>query len=114
MLLPWQAWLGLGWQAVAFTVAVILLRRFPVVIPAAPLLKPLERRIDTPFVGWFGPIGVAAIFYATLVVHETGSRRAWQISSLVIAASIFVYGVTATPFTKRYGKEAKRRSVTDG
>lgn len=102
-LLPWQGWIDLGWRGIVFAGVVLLLRRLPVVLPASRFLPPLQRRADRLFTGWFGPIGVAAIFYATLVVHETGSRRAWHISSLVIAASILAYGVTATPFTKLYG-----------
>jgi NhaP-type Na+/H+ or K+/H+ antiporter len=58
---------------------------------------------DTLFVGLFGPGGIAAVYYATLVVLETGSRQVWQVTSLVIAASILAYGASATPFTKLYG-----------
>lgn len=76
----------------------------PVIIPSASLLSPLQGRLDTLFVGWFGPIGIAAVFYATVAVHETGLQQVWEISSLVIAASILAYGVTSTPFTKQYGQ----------
>ncbi|KYH25370.1 hypothetical protein HAPAU_20400 [Halalkalicoccus paucihalophilus] len=113
MMLPWQGWLALGWRGVAFAGVVLLFRRLPVVLPAAGLLSPLRRRADTLLVGWFGPIGIAAVFYATLVVHETGSRLAWQISSLVIVVSILAYGVTATPFTRLYGARTDGKSASD-
>lgn len=86
MMLPWQGWLEFGWRGVAFTAVVLLLRQLPVVVPASRLLSSLRRQADTLLTGWFGPVGIAAVFYVTLVVHETGSRQAWQISTLVIAA----------------------------
>jgi NhaP-type Na+/H+ or K+/H+ antiporter len=106
MMLPWQGWIELGWWGLLFTGVVLLLRRLTVLLPVSKLLPPLQRRADALFTGWFGPIGIAAIYYATLVVHETGSRQAWRISTLVIAASILAYGVTATPFTNLYGAKA--------
>lgn len=103
ILLPWQGWIELGWRGVIFMGTVLLLRRLTVVVPASRFLPPVRQRADQFFTGWFGPIGIAAVYYATLVVHETGSHRAWQISSLVITASILAYGMSATPFTKLYG-----------
>jgi sodium/hydrogen antiporter len=54
--------------------------------------------------GWFGPIGVAALFYANLSVREAGVEEAWVIGSLIICASILVHGLSATPLTRLYGK----------
>lgn len=113
-MLPWQGWVELGWGGVVFAGVVLLLRRLTVVVPASKLLPPVRGRADALFTGWFGPIGIAAVFYATLVVHETGSRLAWQISSLAIAASILAYGVTATPFTKLYGARTDGRDAAEG
>ena len=70
--------------------------------------------MDAFFVSWFGPIGIAAVFYVTLAVHKTESRQAWQISSLVITASILAYGITATPFTKLYGERTRRWNESGG
>lgn len=102
-MLPWQAWFEFGWRGVAFTAVLLMLRRLPIVLPASVGLSPVRSRADRLFAGWFGPIGIAAVFYATLVVHETGSMRIWGLSSLVIAASILAYGASATPFTLWYG-----------
>jgi sodium/hydrogen antiporter len=49
--------------------------------------------------GWFGPIGVAALYYASLSVGE-----AWVVGSLIICASILVHGLSVTPLTRLYGK----------
>lgn len=101
--LPWGAWAAFGWRGVALVVGVLLLRRLPVVLPLGRFVPALSERPAAPFVGWFGPIGVAAIFYATLVVRRAGLDVVWTAASLVVAGSIVAHGTTATPLTHRYG-----------
>jgi NhaP-type Na+/H+ or K+/H+ antiporter len=104
MALPWQGWLDLGWRGPLLVVAVLLLRRLPTVLSLRPLLGPLRGQAkDVLFLGWFGPIGAAALYYAAFSFRETGIEEAWVIGSLVICASVLVHGVTATPLTKFYG-----------
>jgi NhaP-type Na+/H+ or K+/H+ antiporter len=62
--LPWGAWRDLGWSGLVLAVAVLLLRRLPVLLLLA---SPLRLRLrDALYLGWFGPIGVSALFYLTL------------------------------------------------
>jgi sodium/hydrogen antiporter len=63
--------------------------------------------VNALFLGWFGPIGVAALYYANLSLKETGIEAAWTVGSLVICASILAHGVTAAPLTKLYGRRAQ-------
>ncbi len=63
--------------------------------------------------GWFGPIGVAALFYAALSLREIGAQEAWVVGSLVICASILVHGVTAAPLTRLYARTAKEEGSED-
>jgi NhaP-type Na+/H+ or K+/H+ antiporter len=107
--LPWQEWLNLGWKGIGLAIAIILLRRPPVLLlcrSALPQLKGLKPAL---FAGWFGPIGVSALFYAMLAMEKTGLEEIWPISSLVICVSILVYGTTAIPLTKFYGQTAHDR-----
>jgi sodium/hydrogen antiporter len=105
MALPWEGWLNLGWRGPLLVVAVLLLRRLPAVLALRSLLGPLRRRAkDVLFLGWFGPIGAAALYYAAFSFKETGFEEAWVVGSLVICASVLVHGVSATPLTKLYGK----------
>jgi NhaP-type Na+/H+ or K+/H+ antiporter len=105
MALPWQGWLDLGWSGPLLVVAVLLLRRLPAVLVLRPLLGPLRGRAkDVLFLGWFGPIGAAALYYAAFSFRETGIEAAWVVGSLVICASVVIHGVTATPLTKLYGR----------
>jgi sodium/hydrogen antiporter len=105
MALPWQGWLDLGWKGPLLVVAVLLLRRLPAVLALRPLLGELRGRAnDVLFLGWFGPIGAAALYYAAFSLRETGLEKAWVVGSLIICASVVIHGVTATPLTKLYGR----------
>ncbi len=107
--LPWQQWLELGWAGLLLVAAVLLLRRLPAVLAVTPILPQARGFRDTLFLGWFGPVGVAALFYAALSLRETGTHEAWAVGSLAICASILVHGVTAAPLTRLYGKRARGR-----
>ena len=85
--------------------AALLLRRLPTVLALRPLLGSLRRRArDVLFLGWFGPIGAAALYYTAFSLRETGIEEAWVVGSLIICASVLVHGVSATPLTKLYGR----------
>jgi len=103
--LPWQAWLDLGWAGPALAALVLLLRRLPAWFLLRPLLPCVSSWRESLFTGWFGPIGIAGLFYATDVRHQVAhGETVWTVASLVVAASILVHGATATPFTRLYGR----------
>ena len=105
MALPLQGWLDLGWRGPLLVVAVLLLRRLPTVLALRPLLGPLRGRAkDVLFLGWFGPIGAAALYYAAFSLRKTGLEEAWVVGSLIICSSVLIHGVSATPLTKLYGR----------
>jgi sodium/hydrogen antiporter len=105
MALPWEGWLELGWGGLLLVAAVLLLRRLPAVLALRPLLGPLRGKTkDVLFLGWFGPVGAAALYYAAFSLRETGLEKVWVVGSLVICASLLVHGITATPLTKLYGR----------
>jgi NhaP-type Na+/H+ or K+/H+ antiporter len=70
--LAWQQWLELGWKGLLLAVAVLLLHRPPAFLLLRPLFGQLKSWQDTLFLGWFDPIGGAAIFYAMLALSKTG------------------------------------------
>lgn len=112
MALPWADWLALGWTAPAVVVGILLFRRLPMVIAIQRAVQPLDRPAATLFVGWFGPIGIAAIFYATLAVRETGADVVWTVTSLVVLGSILAHGATATVATHRFGQLSNENGPT--
>lgn len=103
LVLPWSGWMQLGVPAVALTVLVLLARRLPAVWLCSPLIASVQWRRDVLFLGWFGPIGIAALYYAAMVTRRTGDDRIWQLASLIVAASVLVHGLSGTTFTKWYG-----------
>jgi NhaP-type Na+/H+ or K+/H+ antiporter len=78
--------------------------------PGAPSLPERVGQLPAPverlagFVGWFGPIGITAIFYAILAMNETGVELVWTAVSLVVAGSVLVHGMTSTYGTHWYGR----------
>jgi sodium/hydrogen antiporter len=102
--LPWKGWLELGWKEPVLVAAVLLLRRLPAVLALRPFLGPLRSSTKDVFLGWFGPIGTAALYYTAFSLRETGIEETWVVGSLIICAFVLVHGVTATPLTKPYGK----------
>jgi sodium/hydrogen antiporter len=102
--IPWDGWRELGWKGLLLAVAIILLRRVPAMLLICPLVPLLRRRADTLFMGWFGPIGVATIYYGTQMEQKLGTPFIWNVVSLVICLSIVTHGLTAVPFTRLYGR----------
>jgi NhaP-type Na+/H+ or K+/H+ antiporter len=94
----------LGWSGLFLVGAILLLRRLPAVLALKHKNSSIIKWTDALFMGWFGPIGVAAVFYANLSVQRVGIESIWVVSSLIICASILIHGLTAVPFTKLYGK----------
>lgn len=92
--LPWSDWGALGWGGVGLVAAALLLRRPPIVLLLRPLLG--ATRAHVVWLGWFGPIGVAALFY---LGHAHGEGvtdpTVWAAGTLVIAVSTVVHGLTA-------------------
>ncbi|MBW3629620.1 MAG: cation:proton antiporter [Gemmatimonadetes bacterium] len=102
--LPWEGWRALGWNGVLLAVAVLLLRRPLPLLLLRPLLPSVRSWPDTLFLGWFGPISVAAIYYAALMEHKLNEPRIWDVVSLVICASILAHATTGAPLTRLYGR----------
>ncbi|MGY1737305.1 cation:proton antiporter domain-containing protein [Geodermatophilus sp. SYSU D00684] len=96
VVLPWSAWADLGWSGPVLALAVLLLRRLPIVWL---LRRPLGLgRADAAFLGWFGPIGVSALFYLALEAERLAvDPVVLAAGSLVVAASTVVHGVSSSP-----------------
>nr|WP_120007187.1 cation:proton antiporter [Pseudoroseomonas vastitatis] len=102
--LPWKGWLDLGWSGLLLVVAVLLLRRPPVLLLLRPFLRDVHTPSEALFMGWFGPIAVAAIYYASLMEHRTGEPVIWHAVSLAICGSVVAHGITGAPLTLALGR----------
>lgn len=102
LVLPWQDWLRLGWPLLLCVLAVLLFRRLPAIILLKPALKQISRWPRVLLIGWFGPIGVAALFYAMLSLKKTSYEDAFPIVAAIITASVVVHGITSVPASRLY------------
>lgn len=113
LMLPWQGWASLGgWKLGLLAGAVLLLRRLPAVLLLKRWIHPMQNFPEALFVGWFGPVGVAALFYAGYCLRRTGIEEVWFICALMICASIVAHGLSSTPLTQRYGEWRERQRST--
>lgn len=116
-MLPWEEWERLGWGAVVLTAAVLVLRRPPVLLL---LRRPLGLGVrDAAFLGWFGPVGVAAVFYLTEEAARTGADPLLLgVGTMVVVASTVAHGVSAAPgralFRAAARRDARRPDRTPG
>ncbi|MGI8774908.1 MAG: cation:proton antiporter [Actinomycetota bacterium] len=96
-MLPWHSWSALGAGGVLFALWAVFLRR-PFAAWGALSIVRADRR-ERVFLSWFGPMGVAALYYALLVETLGISRHhdIFAVASLAICLSVVVHSLTATP-----------------
>ena len=88
-----------------------------VIRPLAIVLVFLRARLSTTaraFIAWFGPRGLSALLLILLVVQAglPAGDRLLAITGLVVLVSVIVHGVTATPFSQRYGRRVAQAKQT--
>ena len=66
-----------------------------------------------PWGAWFGPIGVSALFYVTLLNQEHESGRAWPVVAAIVAVSVIVFGMSATPLARCLGRLSRAEGPAD-
>jgi NhaP-type Na+/H+ or K+/H+ antiporter len=105
--LPWAEWQALGWPVLGLAVAVLFLRRLPVLLL---LRRPLRLGWpDAVYLGWFGPVGVSALFYLTLEAEKMDLPHSLLgAGALIVVASTVAHGVTAAPGRVLYRRAADR------
>ncbi len=105
MILPIDKWMEAGWQFVILALAILFFRRIPVFLALKPVLEKFRKRSwDVLFMGWFGPIGVAAMFYAFHAEKELTafSDDIWPVVSFVIFSSVVIHGLASYPMARFY------------
>jgi sodium/hydrogen antiporter len=106
--LPVDGWRDLGWPGAAFALWVLVLRRLPA---AYPLLRATRTGpLSAAYLGWSGPLGVAAIYY--LVVAERYGvpdyDRLFAAGTLAVALSVLGQAASASPAVHRYRRRTGR------
>lgn len=119
-IIPWRFFssgIVAPWRIAVFVLLVLLFRRVPAVLAAKPWTPDLRTTREALFAGWFGPMGLGALFLAmeARAVLETGAsiplpappvydppysdrQRAvvlvWPVVCLVVVASTLVHGLS--------------------
>lgn len=107
LVLPWKEWMSFGMPLALFVIAVLLFRRMPALILLKPFLSKISRWPRVLLTGWFGPIGIAALFYAVLSIKKAGYEDALPVTIAVITASVFTHGLTSIPLSLLYNRNDK-------
>lgn len=107
IIIPWHDFsnedLGLsGWRVVVLGIMVILLRRIPWVMAAYQITPVLQSWQESAFVGWFGPIGVGAVYYIEVALRavpddhtrEHLRRTITPVVLFCVFSSVVTHGVT--------------------
>lgn len=109
LFIPWHEWVALGWTAVWIVALILLFRRIPAFLLLTPILPHFRKKLSSIMVmGWFGPIGVAALYYSVLAMNKTGLKESWIIASLVVFASTILHGLTSVPLEELFYKKVKK------
>ncbi len=95
---------GAGPAGGGLALLILLLRRLPAILLLKPWLPAMRDLPITLIMGWFGPIGVSALYYATFISSRTGYDLAWTVGTLIVVASMLAHGMTAAPLAYRYGR----------
>ncbi|KAJ2596242.1 hypothetical protein H4R99_005001 [Coemansia sp. RSA 1722] len=107
-IIPWSNLVGgvgllTTTRLITSSALIILFRRLPATLAVARMTPALETFREAVFAGWFGPIGVGAVFYA-MVAHKELEDSAFDglqakvcllpiVYSLVVS-SVIVHGIT--------------------
>lgn len=124
-IIPWDAYntggtsLGISpWRIVVLGITVLVLRRLPGVFALQKAIPAVTSVTDAAFAGWFGPVGVGALFYIQVALREipddgtrTHLREVYNpVVLFIIFSSVLAHGVTV-PLSK-LGPGILRRTTT--
>lgn len=110
-IIPWYAFndevTGITpWRIVVLAICVMLFRRLPWVVLIHKFIPAVTSFKEAVFIGWFGPIGISAIFYVQIALEYLPKESRQQVKLTVepivyfmVFTSILVHGVTV-PMSK--------------
>ncbi|KAI7890666.1 Sodium/hydrogen exchanger family-domain-containing protein [Mucor mucedo] len=94
------------WRLVVLAILVLIFRRLPIVLALYKLIPAIKTWREAVFTGWFGPIGVGAIFYYSIALESVPldgpNAHAREVLKPVIyfmvLASVIAHGITIPLF----------------
>ncbi|KAF9274908.1 hypothetical protein BGZ68_000269, partial [Mortierella alpina] len=99
------------WRLVVLAVLILLLRRLPYVMMFKKMIPALATYREAAFAGWFGPIGVGAVYFSKVTASMTDPNnlgdnphnvdRLLRVRSVIfpvvmfmVLSSVFIHGIT--------------------
>ena len=112
VMLPWAEWEALGWPVLVLAFAVLVFRRLPTIYA---LMRPLRLGApDAAYLGWFGPVGVSAVFYLTLEAKRLGvDPEVLAAGTLIVVVSTIAHGLTSAPGRVLYRRWSGEQQSSD-
>lgn len=96
---PWSIFSSLGYtKLVGLSICILLFRRVPFTMLLSPWIPQLKTDREALFVGWFGPMGVGALFYAWFCALQHFNPAIMYIVWFIVLSSILVHGATVPAF----------------
>ncbi|KAF9177940.1 hypothetical protein BGZ51_008243 [Haplosporangium sp. Z 767] len=104
--------LGLSiWRLIVLAILILLFRRLPFVVMLKTFIPTLTTYREAAFAGWFGPIGVGAVFFSKVTAEMTDSEnlgdnphnveRLLRVRSIIypvvmflVLSSVLIHGIT--------------------
>ncbi|GAA5896262.1 hypothetical protein JCM8208_001828 [Rhodotorula glutinis] len=102
-LIPWSEFSSeylVPWRLVLFAICILLFRRLPAMLLLYRYIPALEGLKEGLFAGWFGPIGVSALYYAILALETLPEERVvlreviFPVVIFMAMSSTIVHGIT--------------------
>ncbi|KAI8063723.1 Cation/H+ exchanger, partial [Gilbertella persicaria] len=125
-IIPWSEFsneaLGLStWRLVVIAVLVLFFRRLPIVVLLKPVMPAMKTYREAIFSGWFGPMGVGAVFLSIIAKEELevayeGKPTPVSIQVIspvvlfIVFCSVIVHGTTIPLF--KLGKRIRTRTLS--
>ncbi|OZJ04209.1 hypothetical protein BZG36_02973 [Bifiguratus adelaidae] len=123
-IIPWHSFgdaaLGLSpWRLVVIAILILLFRRLPIVVALKPIIPAVKTYREAVFTGWFGPMGVGAVFFTVLAkteLEQYAQERPEAVESIqvvvlfIVLASVLIHGTTI-PMVK-IGKRIRTRTMS--
>ncbi|KAI7858463.1 Cation/H+ exchanger, partial [Circinella umbellata] len=128
-IIPWWSFhdpaLGLTpWRLVVIAILILLFRRLPVVILFKPVMPAMKTYREAVFSGWFGPMGVGAVFLSKIAkeemeqVYPTAEGQPLPVATqlinpivlFIVMSSVFIHGTTIPLF--KLGKRIRSRTLS--
>ncbi|KAG0330543.1 hypothetical protein BGZ99_000014 [Dissophora globulifera] len=107
-----DASIGLSvWRMIVLAILILMFRRMPFVVALKPLIPALTTYREASFAGWFGPIGVGAVFFSKVTAAMTSPEHLGEdppnaariervrvvifpIVMFLVFSSVLIHGVT--------------------